>query len=57
MWDAAPKGFARAQCPSAPPGTAGQQGAAGDGSLAWTSEVVGSYRRPWQVKPSSFSPE
>lgn len=57
MRDTSPKGFSEAQCPAAAPGTPGQQGAAGDSSLARTSEAVGSYRRPWRVKPSSFSPE
>lgn len=34
-----------------------QQGAAGDGSPTRTSEALGSYRRPWRAKLSSFSPE
>lgn len=44
--DTSSKSFLEAQCPAAAPGTPRQQGAARDGSLAWTSEAVSSYRRP-----------
>lgn len=55
--DTSPEGFSEAQCPAAAPSSPGQQDIVENGSLARTSEPLGSHRRPWQVKLSSFSPE
>ncbi|RLW00757.1 hypothetical protein DV515_00008683 [Chloebia gouldiae] len=49
-----PKGFSEAQCPAAAPGAPGQQGTAGNGSLAQTLGAGGSYKSPDEFSQAAF---
>lgn len=49
-----PKGFSEAQCPAAAPGAPGQQGIAGNGSLAQTRGAGGSYKSPDEFSQAAF---